>query len=68
MLWKAGLNAETTIVNEHVAYLVGFADTDETALEKSRNALEEARQKWIDYQIERRFRKSKGLLTPLHSN
>jgi hypothetical protein len=59
MLWKAWLNVEMTLVNEYMAYLVRFAD-DESVLERSRKALEEARQRWITIEIERRFKNLKA--------
>jgi hypothetical protein len=50
---------EMTLVNEYMAYLVRFADY-ESALERSRKALKEARQRWIAIEIEKKFKNSKA--------
>jgi hypothetical protein len=54
-----GRRLEMTLVDEYVAYLVRFADY-QSDLERSRKALEEAQQRWITIEIERRFKNSKA--------
>jgi hypothetical protein len=50
---------EITLVDEYMAYFVRFADY-ESALERSRKALEGTRQRWITIELERRFKNLKA--------
>lgn len=59
VIWKAWLNVETTLVSRYTDYLLSFADY-EKQMKCTKEALDEARGRWIDNQLESRFRKSKA--------
>jgi hypothetical protein len=59
IIWKAWLIVETTLVGRYMDYLLSFADYEERA-KCAKEALDEARSRWVDDQLERRFRKSKA--------
>jgi hypothetical protein len=59
IIWKAWFNVETTFVSRYTDYLSSFADY-EKQMKCTKEALDEARSRWMDNQLEQRFRKSKA--------
>lgn len=58
-LWKAWLNVETTLVSRYMAYPLRVADY-ERQLKCAQEALREARNRWVDEQLEQKFLESKA--------
>lgn len=59
MAWRAWLDEECTLIDDYCEYLVEFEEY-KAELERASRELEEARMRWIERNLERRFRNSKA--------
>ncbi|GAQ91553.1 hypothetical protein KFL_008050050 [Klebsormidium nitens] len=59
MPWKAWMNEECALINEYRKYLLDFGRY-KTELERAHRELEESRRRWIEENLEPRFKNSKA--------
>lgn len=55
MHWQAWLNLEAALIEEYIVYLMRFANHEER-MKWSKDMLNEARENWINDQLEKKFR------------